>query len=128
MTIIAQTQIPSRRGFLASLVRLPLIGGGLAVLGAPSAVALPRSEELLRRYVIFLGREQQAARIELDALRYPHHFANMGYSLHAPETWRAAPWWQEIPADDAVEALIVAAPASARAALVLSAAGVTLAP
>lgn len=40
----------SRRGFLRGLATLPLIGGGVTLIGAPSAVAEPVTERLLREY------------------------------------------------------------------------------
>ncbi|MCJ2010921.1 hypothetical protein [Methylobacterium sp. J-076] len=40
----------NRRGFLRSLTTLPLIGGGITLIGAPSAVAEPVTERLLREY------------------------------------------------------------------------------
>ena len=113
-----------RRGFLRALAGLPLIGGNIALIGEPVAAATPISLDLLRRYAIFLGRELQAARIEMELIRSPRYFADRGLSLNDPETWRSEAWWMEIPKEPAVEALITSRPASTRAAVVLSAAGV----
>ncbi len=113
----------SRRGFLSSLVAIPYIGGGLKLFGAPTAAALPVSAELLRRYCVFLGREQQAARVELELVRSPWFFEREGYSLTDAETWRRAAWWMEIPADSTVEELVTRSPSSSRAAVVMAAAG-----
>jgi hypothetical protein len=123
MAILADNTIPSRRGFLSSLVSLPFVGGGLKLFGAPAAAAVPISADLLRQYMLFLRRESQAARIEFDLVSYPYHFENMGYSLTDAGTWRNAPWWEELPACPAVETVILASPASSRAALVMAAAG-----
>ena len=40
----------SRRGFLRGLTTLPLIGGGVALIGAPSAVAEPVTRSMLETY------------------------------------------------------------------------------
>ena len=58
-----------RRGFLRALAAVPLLGGGLKLFGEPTAAAVPVSADLLRRYLIFLGKEQQAARVELGSCR-----------------------------------------------------------
>ena len=47
----------SRRGFLRGLTTLPLIGGSVALIGKPSAVAVPVSDELRTRYLGWLARE-----------------------------------------------------------------------
>jgi hypothetical protein len=57
----AEGQISSilpRRGFLRGLVTLPLIGGGLSLIGAPSAVAEPVTPALLAAYRRWLQMEQ----------------------------------------------------------------------
>lgn len=51
----AATGLPSsRRGFLRGLTRLPLIGGGVALIGAPTAVAEPLTPALLDSYEAWL--------------------------------------------------------------------------
>lgn len=50
---------PFRRGFLRGLLALPFIGGGLALIGAPTAVAEPVSEALLREYHDWLLLERR---------------------------------------------------------------------
>lgn len=122
MAVLANTTIPSRRGFLAALAKLPLIGGGVMLLGQPSAAAVPMSSALLRTYVAFLGRERQAAQAELAILRgYGEHL-----SLANPETWRSEAWWMQIPGEPAIDALVTLAPASSRAAVVMAAAGLAI--
>ncbi len=49
----------SRRGFLRGLVSLPLIGGGLTIVGNPTAAAVPVTEKLLREYNTWLSLEQR---------------------------------------------------------------------
>lgn len=56
----------SRRGFLRGLVSLPLIGGGLTLIGAPTAVAEPASMQLLREYHDWLMYERFMVAQELD--------------------------------------------------------------
>ncbi|WP_157861950.1 hypothetical protein [Methylobacterium sp. Leaf361] len=51
--------LASRRGFLRGLTTLPLIGGSVALIGAPSAVALPTSRELLDSYDAWLDMERR---------------------------------------------------------------------
>lgn len=115
-----------RRGFLRALAAVPLLGGGLKLFGEPTAAAVPVSADLLRRYLIFLGKEQQAARVELELIRSPWFFEREGYSLTDSRTWRAGAWWTEIPADHDVDRLVTRARASARAAVVLGAAGLSV--
>jgi hypothetical protein len=50
--------INGRRGFLRGLVTLPLIGGGVSLIGAPSAVAEPITPALLAAYRRWLEMEQ----------------------------------------------------------------------
>lgn len=47
----------SRRGFLSGLATLPLIGGSVALIGAPSAVAEPVTDALLVNYESWLACE-----------------------------------------------------------------------
>ena len=46
-----------RRGFLRGLVSLPLIGGGVTLIGSPSAVAAPITDTLLGEYADWLVYE-----------------------------------------------------------------------
>ncbi|MEH3117080.1 MAG: hypothetical protein PGN25_05580 [Methylorubrum populi] len=54
----------SRRGFLRGLTTLPLIGGGVALIGAPSAVAAPVTPDLLAAYDTWLFYERRFLRYE----------------------------------------------------------------
>lgn len=57
---------PARRGFLRGLVSLPLVGGGVTLLGNPTAAAVPVTPELLDSYDSWLMLE----RMTLLAERY----------------------------------------------------------
>ena len=39
-----------RRAFLASLAALPMLGGGVRLIGRPTAAAVPVTDGLLRNY------------------------------------------------------------------------------
>ena len=47
----------SRRGFLQGLAGLPLIGGGVALIGQPTASATPVTDQLLDTYTEWLNGE-----------------------------------------------------------------------
>ena len=49
----------NRRGFLRNLVSLPMIGGGVTLIGAPSAVAQPVTTGLLMAYNEWLFMERR---------------------------------------------------------------------
>lgn len=49
----------SRRGFLRGLTTLPLIGGGVTLIGAPTAVAEPVTADLLDSYDAWLDAERR---------------------------------------------------------------------
>lgn len=57
---------PERRGFLRGLLALPLIGGAVSLIGAPTAVAEPASKQLLREYHDWLMYERFQVAQELD--------------------------------------------------------------
>lgn len=48
-----------RRGFLRGLVSLPLIGGGLTLIGSPTAAAVPVTPDLLEGYKTWLHYESR---------------------------------------------------------------------
>jgi hypothetical protein len=50
---------PARRGFLRSLAALPLIGGGVTLLGNPTRAAEPVTAELLDSYDAWLFYERR---------------------------------------------------------------------
>ena len=116
------TPVPaSRRGFLRGLTLLPLVGGSVALIGAPSAVAGVPSPECVETYLAWLHYEQRAVH---DA-----HFGgpgalvngkprllipqdNPGAAFHFADTYGDAGWWGRVGAE-----------AIARAPVVLAAAG-----
>ena len=114
----------SRRGFLRTLAALPLIGGGVKLLGAPSAAAVPISLDLMRKYRLFLNKELFATQIEIVSIESPYHFVDMGFSLSDPASWRGLPIWWPTADDSVLDSLLTQSPASSRAAVVLSAVGV----
>lgn len=57
----------SRRGFLRGLLTLPLIGGGVQLIGSPSAVAVPNSRAMMLAYSEWLRVERNRLHMELFA-------------------------------------------------------------
>lgn len=51
---------PSRRGFLRDLTTLPLVGGSVALIGSPSAAAVPVTPGMLATYSAWLWFERRA--------------------------------------------------------------------
>ena len=52
------TALPSnRRGFLSQLAMLPLVGGGLNLIGSPTAVAEPVTPDVIEAYKTWLALE-----------------------------------------------------------------------
>ncbi len=122
-----------RRTFLRGLVALPLIGGAVAILGNPTAAAVPVTDALHARYLAWLAHEHWAALRE-------HHWRESvaswrptpdAYDASAEayaarvESYSPVPSWWVPPAPD-VGQTIASAPPSSRAAVILSAAGVPL--
>ncbi|MFE1601615.1 hypothetical protein [Methylobacterium sp. ID0610] len=54
------TERTSRRGFLRGLAALPLIGGGVALTGRPTAAAVPITGGMMATYVAWLHYELRA--------------------------------------------------------------------
>lgn len=101
------TGTASRRGFLHGLAGLPMIGGGVTIIGRPTAAAEPVTTELLDRYKSWLFAEATALGREM------YEGSSHGH-LVCPEpafTWQ----WR---------ATCDAELASTRAAVILAAAGV----
>jgi hypothetical protein len=110
----------SRRGFLAALAALPLIGGAVRIIGAPSAVDVPATVDLLRRYQAFLARENLATLAEIELLR---GIAPAEFNLAQPESYMHRVSMGLVRPDAAADQLVKESAPSSRAALVLSAAG-----
>jgi hypothetical protein len=51
----------ARRGFLRALAHLPLVGGAVSIIGAPTKAAVPVTEELKERYIAWLAHEHRRA-------------------------------------------------------------------
>jgi hypothetical protein len=111
-----------RRGFLRGLTTLPLIGGGVALIGTPSAVAESVTHELLDSYDASLEYERRW-------LQWERH-----RGIQAPARFNL-PFLMQMNGEDQTCDYIPAAnggarfhghdepPASSRAALVLSTVG-----
>ncbi|WP_156648342.1 hypothetical protein [Methylobacterium sp. Leaf108] len=112
---------PPRRGFLRGLLSLSLVGGSVALIGAPSAVASPITDDLLDSYDAWLEYERRWLQWER------HGNSDVGYRLSKPFASEIAGWEQfdMIPfANGGVRFHgRDEPPASTRAALVLSAVG-----
>ena len=100
------TNPASRRGFLRGLTTLPLIGGGVTLIGAPTAVAEPVTPALLVEYETWLACEALAVSRELR----PNYPLGTLTTLYTP-AWE----WHE--------AQKGSLPPSTRAALVLATVG-----
>lgn len=115
----------ARRGFLSGLAGLPLIGGGVALIGQPTAAAVPVTDDLLWSYKSWLHYEHRMVAQELA--RYDQVQAGWiekGHVAGLPgDRWhfqwsgnggRGPAGWQDAPQP------------STRAAIVLSAVGCPL--
>lgn len=76
---------PPRRGFLRGLLSLPLIGGSVALIGAPSAVAEPCTLPMLQTYSDWLAREFGETLIELAPLTHPQRDELPGFMTYATQ-------------------------------------------
>lgn len=114
-----------RRGFLRELVSLPLIGGGLTLIGNPTAAAVPVSQELLHSYKSWLHFEHRMLSFELA--NYDLETAQFIESYHVANNEGAAWHFQwAVPGSQGPAGWINAPQPSTRAALVLSAVGCPL--
>lgn len=115
----------SRRGFLRGLTTLPLIGGGVALIGAPSAVAEPCTQPALEAYADWLAREYGETLIELAPLDHPGRAVLPQFYEYARQ--HAREWCDDNLTLTRSRRVSFerppAAPPSTRAALVLSAVG-----
>ncbi len=126
--------MPDRRNFLRGLVSLPLIGGSLAILGQPTAAAVPVTDALQLRYLAWLAHEHLAAVKEhmfrsalAHALRHPERYPSpAAFARRQLEEGDRSPYTGWFPDAPDVERLVSASRSSTRAAVILSAAGVPL--
>jgi hypothetical protein len=107
------TRPASRRGFLSGLATLPLIGGSVALIGSPSAVAIEPSPALLREYHNWLAYERWWTATELGHNADTEYFSFFGPAHRWHRDRSGGEPWAPLPA----------IPPSTRAALVLSAVG-----
>lgn len=116
----AVTGLPSpRRGFLRGLLTLPLIGGGVTLIGNPTAAAEPITDALLDSYDAWLEYERRF--LQWQRKRPKIHRLNAPYRSDTPG-WEA---YDVIPARNGGARFHGGdePPAASRAALVLSAVG-----
>ena len=114
-----------RRSFLRGLASLPLIGGSVAILGRPSAAAVPVTDDLMQSYKSWLYMEHRMVSYELA--RYDGDLAHLIERYHSCNTpgdrWHFQ-WSRE--GNRGLAGWIDAPQPSTRAAIILSAAGVPL--
>ena len=114
-----------RRSFLRGLVTLPLIGGGVTLIGNPTASAVPVTDALRDRYIDWLRTELGEALIEREGRRAPPEVADI--SIDWRREWcRGNRTLNPDPTSERFR-LLPLVPPSSRAAVILSAAGVPLA-
>ena len=123
----------ARRGLLRGLASLPLIGGSVAVIGKPTAAAVPITDALHERYLGWLAHEHRAA-VREHAYRkaLAHYEARLVGVVPDGEAWaraegERASYLAWAPAVSDIEALVASDRPSNRAAVILAAAGVSLA-
>lgn len=114
-----------RRTFLRGLASLPLIGGSVALIGSPTAAAVPATPELLNGYKAWLCFEHSMLCLEMEGYHVPRakamhrvfHSDHPGFDWHSQvaNLSRRLAGWPEAPQP------------STRAAVVLSAVGCPLA-
>ncbi len=117
--------MPDRRSFLRGLATLPLVGGGVTLIGNPTAAAVPVTPELLHGYKAWLMSEHAMLCYEMSGydperakvLRREFYSDHPGWDWHYqwPNPQRRLAGWQDAPQP------------STRAAVVLSAVGCPLA-
>lgn len=110
-----------RRGFLRQLCTLPMLGGSIALIGAPVAVAEPVTPALFHRYAAWIAREHVEVIAELTRFK---HRGDEYLEEYVEHDRRWAEGYGFFRTDDAIaRAHPMAALPSTRAALVLSAVG-----
>jgi hypothetical protein len=121
-----------RRGFLRGLASLPLIGGGVALIGQPTAAAVPVTDDLLERYLSWLSLEHREVYVEYERRKAEKIVAELvaegqpyypNYPAERAEEARRHPAMRWFPKVAGVEEAVTGAPPSSRAAIVLGAVG-----
>ncbi|AWN47145.1 hypothetical protein DK419_13160 [Methylobacterium terrae] len=81
----------SRRGFLRGLTALPLIGGGVTLIGSPTAAAVPLTGGMMASYVAWLHMEARAVRYSMGWENDRGSFVpciNPGSDFHDFRDWK----------------------------------------
>src|SRR5215203_3733402 len=81
-----------RRGFLRGLVSLPLIGGGVTLIGSPTAAAVPVTKELLDSYDAWLFYERRYLHFERYGSANRAELAKDEWMLTNTRTGEAFDW------------------------------------
>lgn len=71
----------SRRGFLSGLATLPLIGGSVALIGSPTAAAVPVTGGTIATYIAWLDGELRYLQWATNS-RGCIHVMNPGHGFH----------------------------------------------
>jgi hypothetical protein len=118
----ADARPDTRRGFLRGLARLPLIGGGITLIGQPTAAAEPISEALLHSYKSWLLMEHRMLSYELAKYdgALAREIERFSFCGNAGERWH---FRHEMRDGDQVAGWEHQPQPSTRAAVVLSAVG-----
>lgn len=88
--------MPDRRSFLQGLTTLPLIGGGVTLVGNPTAAAVPVTDSLLFSYNEWLFYERRLLCLEhmggtaMEAM-VPDCRLDFHFPRHPSLTWREVP-------------------------------------
>lgn len=72
-----------RRGFLRGLAALPLIGGGVTLIGSPSGAAEPVTPELIASYQAWLMMEERYLAAETGRRGFDPNSPGGAYHWHA---------------------------------------------
>lgn len=110
---------PHRRGFLTGLASLPLIGGGVTLIGAPTAAATPVTMDLLDRYRTFLLAEAGEAMAQREEIEGRHWFD----PIFRRQWVKEMGWNEGLEANPDIAAVVRGSSAGTRAAVVLAAVG-----
>jgi hypothetical protein len=118
----ADARPQSRRGFLQALSTLPLIGGGITLIGQPTAAAEPVSEALLHSYKSWLQMEHRMLSYELAKYdsEVAHIIERSSFCGNAGDRWH---FRHEMIDADRIAGWERQPQPSSRAAVVLSAVG-----
>ena len=114
-----------RRSFLRGLASLPMIGGGVTLIGNPTAAAVPVTRDLINSYKSWLFMEHRMLSYEMAGYdsALAHDIERVSWAGSPGDTWHFQ-WGRE---GARLAGWLEAPQPSSRAAVILSAAGVPLA-